>query len=73
MPLGAGVPDHRRRNRLAFGIGKCCIQQLTFILLFAVPWPAIFGLMGGDEDFYICLFYNATYLKKLKLPHWALF
>ena len=28
-------------DRLSFGIGKCCLHELTIILLFAVPWMAI--------------------------------
>ena len=36
---GAGVPT--KNDRLAFCIGKCCLQMATSIILFAVPWTSI--------------------------------
>ena len=42
MPLGAGMSYNIKKDKLAFGIGKCRLQQLTIILLFGVPLTAIF-------------------------------
>ena len=61
MPLGAGMSYNIKKDKLAFGIGKCRLQQLTIILLFAVPLTAIIlycppsysskvGQCGGGTD-----------------------